>query len=99
LKITFSFRDSTKPGEALQIPEFDFVHQIRFFDERLDKLIDKGRLEYATEMLYNDYRGTKEALMYSNLRGPRIELRNQPQHDHHTHLHLHCCQREGTLKW
>jgi hypothetical protein len=37
------------------IPEFEFVHQVRFFETRLDDLIEKGDLEKATDDAFDAY--------------------------------------------
>lgn len=47
--------DKIPRGEGFMIPEFEFVHQVRFFETRLDDLIENGELEKATNDAFNAY--------------------------------------------
>ena len=40
-----------------QFPKFDFKHEIRFFQFDLIDMIDSGNLKYATEYVYDIYKG------------------------------------------
>jgi ATP adenylyltransferase/5',5'''-P-1,P-4-tetraphosphate phosphorylase II len=56
------YQNETKPGEGFTIPEFDFVHQIRFFDKDLDQLFEDEEIDEGGKSMHRALSATLKDL-------------------------------------